>query len=169
MQSAINALAVFSFVGVVVLFFGVATLLKIVRDLQSDLLNRPAAAGGVMPSSLSDIAEDGRAVLVLAVSGSCPECRDRATELVALAERSSLRMVLVSADRNCADWGSPAVRVMVDARLLGQLAVAAVPTAIRYDAGGAELARRIVGSSDELAAVAEAGVENLVPSGSHAA
>ncbi len=42
MQSAINALAVFSFVGVVVLFFGVATLLQIVRELQS---NRPAAAG----------------------------------------------------------------------------------------------------------------------------
>ncbi|MFD0521969.1 TlpA family protein disulfide reductase [Paractinoplanes durhamensis] len=152
-----NSLTVFSLLGVVLLMFVVAALLRDVRALQHAMAN-------VLPprrrqvSAFASPAAAPRDALVLVVSTHCPACQARASALVQLASGAAERVVLLSADAGAAAWvdGSP-VEAIIDPILLGELGVDATPQLLRYGPDGTERLRRAVGSDEDLRRLFEAG------------
>lgn len=153
MQNVVNSLAVFAFLGMVIALFAVSALLRIVRELQQAVLAAPAAAPG--PDAVRRVARfasaDGRPTFVLVVSEQCPSCRDRAVHLAG-TPRVDGHLVLLSAGAACAAWVEPAphVEAVIDADLLGSVAVGATPSLVKYTPDGVEEWRRAVGSDPDL-------------------
>jgi len=158
MQSLINGLAVFSFVGVVILLFGLAALLSMVRGLQQAVIATAPAAG---PSRLvPELALPGLHTVALVVSASCLACRERAAHLGTLVDgaRRGIRLALVSSDPTCASWVTAGVEAVIDPSIVGRIAPTATPLLICIDEVGEEKFRRLIGSDDDLTAgVFEAG------------
>ncbi|WP_336216343.1 hypothetical protein [Nonomuraea sp. LPB2021202275-12-8] len=154
MRAFLDSLAVLSFLGTVLLLFAFASLLNMVRELQGKLLTAQAAAPAA--PAVRTVArfgsDDGLPTFVLVVSEHCPNCRERAQHLSAVAEAGLPwhAVLLASADR-CAEWAADShVLPVIDAALVGTLAVGATPSLIRYSADGTEEWRRVVGSDDDL-------------------
>ncbi|NAS26762.1 hypothetical protein GT755_34455 [Herbidospora sp. NEAU-GS84] len=153
-QNVVNSLAVFAFLGMVIALFAISALLRIVRELQQAVLAVPAAPGPDAVRRVPRFASaDGRPTFVLVVSEQCPSCRDRAAHLAGMPPgRVDGRLVLLSAGEACAAWAGPAphVEAVVDADLLGSVAVGATPSLVKYAPDGAEEWRRVVGSDPDL-------------------
>jgi hypothetical protein len=154
MRAFLDSLAVLSFVGTVLLLFAFASLLNMVRVLQSKLLYAQAAAPAApaVRSVARFASEDGLPTFVLVVSEHCPNCRERAHHLATVAGPglSGHAVLLSSADR-CAEWVVDShVLPVIDAALVGVIAVGATPTLVKYSADGTEEWRRVVGSDDDL-------------------
>ena len=150
MQSLINGLAVLAFVGVVVLLFGLAAMLSIVRSLQKAVVTGTAPARRAEP--LVELASGSVGTVALVVSATCPACRERAAHFSTLeSEASAVRLVLVSTDPSCAAWAGGSVDAVVDSALVGKIAPTATPMVVYVDATGTERFRRLIGSDEELA------------------
>ncbi|GAA2207155.1 hypothetical protein GCM10009850_026130 [Nonomuraea monospora] len=154
MRAFLDSLAVLSFLGTVLLLFAFATLLNMVRELQGKLLQAQAAAPAVpaVRSVARFGSDDGLPTFVLVVSENCPLCVERARHLAAVAGPDLAgHAVLLAAAGRCAEWvaGSEVLPV-IDAALLGQVAVGATPTLVKYSADGTEEWRRVAGSDDDL-------------------
>ncbi|MEU4511404.1 hypothetical protein AB0G05_18085 [Nonomuraea wenchangensis] len=154
MSAFFDSLAVLSFLGTVLLLFAFAALLNMVRELRAKLLQAQAAAPAApaVRSVARFGSEDGRPTFVLVVSEHCPLCVERARHLAAVAGPDLAgHAVLLASAGHCADWvaGSEVLPV-IDAALLGQLAVGATPTLVKYSADGTEEWRRVVGSDEDL-------------------
>jgi hypothetical protein len=151
MQSLANALAVISFIGVVILLFGYSALLRIIRDLQSAVLH--TQTGGTA-DAIAEFSSSSVGTLVLAVSAGCESCAGR---IAYLADRVSdvpfativLSPASVDGQFPTRDGGG-SLQAIVDAGLVGKVSPTATPTAIFYDAEGLEQVRRIISSDDEL-------------------
>ncbi|WP_062357541.1 hypothetical protein [Herbidospora yilanensis] len=154
MQNVINSLAVFGFLGMVIALFAISALLRIVRELQQAVLAVPAAPGPDTVRRVTRFASaDGRPTFVLVVSEQCPSCRARAVHLAGMPPgRVKGRLVLLSAGEAGAAWAGPAphVEAVVDAELLGSVAVGATPSLVKYAPDGTEEWRRAVGSDPDL-------------------
>nr|WP_062343099.1 hypothetical protein [Herbidospora sakaeratensis] len=153
-QNVVNSLAVFAFLGMVIALFAISALLRIVRELQQAVLAAPATPG---PDSVRKVARfassDGRPTFVLVVSEQCPSCRARAVHLAGMPPgRVGGHTVLLAAAEACAAWveAAPHVEAVVDADLLGSVAVGATPSLVKYAPDGAEEWRRVVGSDPDL-------------------
>ncbi|MEU7894080.1 hypothetical protein AB0B45_14585 [Nonomuraea sp. NPDC049152] len=159
MQNVVNSLAVLSFLGTVLLLFAFAALLRMVRDLQQAAAKGPAPAG-TTPATRSVprfASGDERPTFVLVVTETCPMCRERASRLMEVSGAAAGHLVLLSAAERCAEWvEGEAVTAIVDATLLGTIAVGATPTLIKYSPSGEEQWRRVVGSNADLDAFLEA-------------
>lgn len=153
MQSAINALAVLSFLGTALLFFAFSALLKAVRELQAALV-RTQSGAPVPKAARSNTrfrSDDGRPTFVLVVSELCGNCRDRTAHLSATAGSATAGHVVVLCASGCSDWiADSSVTSIVDAELLGALGVGAMPSLIRYTPDGTEEWRRVIGSDEDL-------------------
>ena len=153
MQSAINSLAVLSFLGTALLFFAFSALLKTVRELQAALVRAQsgAPAPNITRSNSRFRSDDGLPTFVLVVSEHCDKCRDRTRHLNAGAGATVAGHLVVLCASGCSDWISdPTVTPIVDAELLGALGVGAMPSLIRYTPDGTEQWRRVVGSDEDL-------------------
>jgi hypothetical protein len=153
MQSAINSLAVLSFLGTALLFFAFSALLKTVRELQAALVRAQSGAPAPMVarSNARFRSDDGLPTFVLVVSELCNHCRDRTTHLNAGAGAAASGHVVVLCASGCSDWVSESsVTPIVDADLLGSLGVGALPSLIRYTPDGTEEWRRVIGSDEDL-------------------
>ncbi|MBB6348120.1 hypothetical protein ACWGH8_19875 [Nonomuraea muscovyensis] len=154
MRALLDSLAVLSFLGTVLLLFAFSTLLGMVRQLQGKLLQAQAAAPAAPAArSVARFAsDDGLPTFVLVVSEHCPNCRERAHRLAAVAGPGlSGHAVLLGSAAHCAEWVTDSqVLPVIDAALLGQLAVGATPSLVKYSANGTEEWRRVVGSDDDL-------------------
>ncbi|WP_157549241.1 hypothetical protein [Nonomuraea candida] len=154
MRAFLDSVAVLSFLGTVLLLFAFAALLNMIRELQGKLLQAQAAtpAAPAVRSVARFGSDDGLPTFVLVVSERCPNCQERSRRLAAVAgpDMAGHAVLLASADR-CAEWvaGSEVVPV-IDAALLGTVAVGATPTLVKYSADGTEEWRRVVGSDDDL-------------------
>ncbi|MFI7443359.1 hypothetical protein [Nonomuraea indica] len=154
MRAFLDSLAVLSFLGTVLLLFAFSTLLGMVRQLQSKLVQAQAAvpAAPAVRSVARFASDDGLPTFVLVVSEHCPNCRERSRRLADTAgpDRPWHAVVLGSADR-CAEWvaGSQVVPV-IDAALVGTVAVGATPSLVKYSPDGTEEWRRVVGSDEDL-------------------
>ncbi|WP_030455381.1 hypothetical protein [Herbidospora cretacea] len=153
-QNVVNSLAVFAFLGMVIALFAISALLRIVRELQQAVLAATAAPGPDAVRRVTRFASaDGRPTFVLVVSEQCPSCRDRAAHLAGLPPgRVDGHLVLLSAGEAGAAWvgSAPHVEAVVDAGLLGSVAVGATPSLVKYAPDGAEEWRRMVGSDPDL-------------------
>jgi len=167
MQSLVNGLAVLAFVGVVILLFGLAALLAMVRGLQRSVVTQ--ASGGAAARTFPELAAGGEGTFALVVSSSCSACRQRAGYLATLAGRrpDGPRLVLLTADEACVEWGGSQLPVVVDSALLGRVAPTATPVVVHVDGTGTERFRRLVGSDEELdAALTEAGRTHVMTAAS---
>ncbi|GGP05396.1 hypothetical protein LDL08_06320 [Nonomuraea glycinis] len=154
MRAFLDSLTVLSFLGTVLLLFAFAAMLNMVRELQGKLLQAQAAAPAAPAVRSVDRfgSADGLPTFVLVVSEHCPNCRERAHHLAAVAgpDLSGHAVLLASADR-CAEWvAAGEVLPVIDAALVGTVAVGATPTLVKYAADGTEEWRRVVGSDDDL-------------------
>ncbi|WP_049556349.1 hypothetical protein [Nonomuraea sp. SBT364] len=154
MRAFLDSLAVLSFLGTVLLLFAFAALLNMIRELQAKLLQAQAAAPAApaVRSVARFGSEDGLPTFVLVVSERCPNCQERSRRLAAVAGPglAGHAVLLASADR-CAEWVADSqVEPVIDAALLGTVAVGATPTLVKYSADGTEEWRRVVGSDDDL-------------------
>lgn len=153
MRAFLDSLAVLSFLGTVLLLFAFAAMLNMVRELQSKLLSAQAASAAPAVRSVDRFASgDGLPTFVLVVSEHCPNCRERAHRLAAVAgpDLSGHVVLLGPADR-CAEWVADSqVLPIIDANLVGTVAVGATPTLVKYFPDGTEEWRRVVGSDDDL-------------------
>lgn len=154
MRAFLDSLTVLSFLGTVLLLFAFAALLAMVRELQGKLLRAQAAvpAAPVVRTVDRFASDDGAPTFVLVVSEHCPNCRDRAHRLAAVAGPglSGHAVLLASAER-CAAWVADSqVLPVIDSALVGTVAVGATPTLVKYAADGTEQWRRVVGSDDDL-------------------
>ncbi len=157
MQTVANSLTIFSLLGVVLLMFVVAALLRDVRDLQRAMAN-VAPPRRRQISAFASHAARPQGTFVLVVSRHCPACQARAFALAQLAAGAAERVVLLSADSEVAAWvDGSAVEVIIDSVLLGELGVDVTPLVLRYDADGNERFRRPVGSDEDLHRLLEAG------------
>ncbi|WBB70078.1 hypothetical protein [Micromonospora sp. WMMD812] len=158
MQNLFNSVAVLALLGVVLLLFASAAMLKMIRDLQAGLVEAQAAGGPAQfraPAvrTVADFAApDAKPTYVMVVHSACPACRDRASELVGLAASyTGGHLAVLTADAACRDWfPGEHVRVVVDAVLLGRIAVGVTPSIVKYAPDGAEQWRRVVGSTEDL-------------------
>ncbi|WP_062428507.1 hypothetical protein [Herbidospora daliensis] len=155
MQNVVNSLAVFAFLGMVIALFAISALLRIVRELQQAVISALAAVSG--PETVRRVARfassDGRPTFVLVVSEQCPSCRARAVHLAGMPSgQVGGHLVLLAAAEACAAWveAAPHVEAVVDADLLGSVAVGATPSLVKYAPDGAEEWRRVVGSDPDL-------------------
>ncbi|MDX6235537.1 MAG: hypothetical protein QOG10_352 [Kribbellaceae bacterium] len=156
MQSAINSLAVLSFLGTALLFFAFSALLKTVRELQAGLVRTQsgAPAPNVTRSNSRFRSDDGLPTFVLVVSERCNNCRDRTRRLVEVAGVAVAGHVVVLCASGCTDWVPDSeVTPIADADLLGVLGVGAMPSLVRYAPDGTEEWRRVVGSDEDLDAL----------------
>ena len=154
MRAFLDSLTVLSFLGTVLLLFAFAAMLNMVRELQGKLLQAQAAAPAAPAVRSVDRfgSHDGLPTFVLVVSEHCPNCRDRAHHLAAVAgpDLSGHAVLLASADR-CAEWvAAGEVLPVIDAALVGTVAVGGVLDQRRGRADGTEEWRRVVGSDDDL-------------------
>lgn len=154
MRAFLDSLAVLSFLGTVLLLFAFAALLNMIRELQAKLLQAQAAAPAApaVRSVARFGSDDGLPTFVLVVSERCPNCQERSRRLAAVAgpDLAGHAVLLASADR-CAEWVADSqVEPVIDAALLGTVAVGATPTLVKYSADGTEEWRRVVGSDDDL-------------------
>lgn len=154
MQNVINSLAILAFLGVIVALFALSALLKMVRELQRAALGASAQVP-VEPGvrSVSRFASlDGRPTFVLVVSDHCLSCRERAERLAVVAgDRVEGHLKLLSAASACAAWvAGTKIDCIVDADLLGTVAVGVTPSLVKYAPDGTEAWRRVVGSDDDL-------------------
>ncbi|MFE3453038.1 hypothetical protein ACFXJ8_29360 [Nonomuraea sp. NPDC059194] len=153
MQNIVNSLAVLAFLASVLSLFALSAMLKMIRDLQNAALRAPAAVRHDTPRVVERFASaDGRPTYVLVVSSGCGSCEERALHLARVAHAvPDGRLVLLAASLDCAEWvaGAP-VEALIDAELLGRVAVGATPTLLRYTAAGVEEWRRLAGSDDDL-------------------
>ncbi|MFC6087067.1 hypothetical protein [Sphaerisporangium aureirubrum] len=153
MQNVVNSLAVFAFLGMVLALFAISALLKTVRELQRAVLATPVpGATGVRRMARFESPDDDP-TFVLVVSEQCQSCRERAAHLAAIP--SGLlqgHLTTLSASAACAAWvaGADHVRAVVDADLLGSVAVGATPSLVKYAPDGTEEWRRVVGSDADL-------------------
>ncbi|MFF5213471.1 hypothetical protein [Streptosporangium sp. NPDC000396] len=154
MQTIVNSLAVFSFLGVIIALFAISALLKLVRGLQQTVTGMTVAAPAVTAiRSIERFAAGGeQTTFVLVVEEHCMNCAARARRLAEIATAGvTSRLVLLSAQQKCAEWVSGTdVTAVIDSELLGRIAVGATPTLVKYSADGAEVWRRAVGSDDDL-------------------
>lgn len=150
MQTVANSLTIFSLLGVVLLMFVVAALLRDVRDLQRAMVDVVPRRRRQISAFAAD-AQRPRDTFVLVVSTHCPACQARSFTLAKLASGAEERVVLLSADAGAAAWveGS-AVEVIIDPVLLGELGADVTPLMLRYDTDGNERLRRPVGSDEDL-------------------
>jgi hypothetical protein len=156
MQTVANSLIVFSLLGVVLLMFVVAALLRDVRDLQRAMAN-VAPPRRKQVSAFASHAAQPQDTFVLVVSLHCPACQARSAALEQVASWAPGRVVLLSADAGVAAWvDGSAVEVIIDSVLLGELGADVTPLLLRYDADGNERFRRPVGSDEDLRRLLEA-------------
>ncbi|MFG2073805.1 hypothetical protein [Nonomuraea maritima] len=157
MRAFLDSLAVLSFLGTVLLLFAFAAMLNMVRELQAKLLRAQAAVPAAPTVRAVDRfgSDDGAPTFVLVVSEHCPNCRDRAHRLAAVAGPDlSWHAVLLASAERCAEWVADSqVLPVIDAALVGTVAVGATPTLVKYSADGTEEWRRVVGSDDDLDAL----------------
>lgn len=166
MQTAINSLAVLSFLGTALLFFAFSALLKTVRELQAAVVRTQsgAPAPNVTRSNARFRSDDGRPTFVLVVSELCSNCRDRTSHLTAGAGAAAPGHVAVLCASGCSDWVSDSlVAPIVDAELLGALGVGAMPSLLKYAPDGTEEWRRVVGSDEDLDALLGTGSKTTNP------
>lgn len=163
MQNVINSLAVLGLLGTVVSLFAVSALLRMVSQLRQELtiLANSASADSfsAAPRSVERFADaDGRDLFVLVVEEHCHNCEARSRHLAAIADRVPGRLALLTADQGCAAWVTgTGIAVVVDSALLGQVAVGATPTLLKYGADGTEVWRRVAGSDADLDSYLEVG------------
>ncbi|MDP4504814.1 hypothetical protein [Nonomuraea turcica] len=155
MQNIVNSLAVLSFLGMVIALFALSALLRMVRDLQQAAL----ATGAPAPSAVAAArtvprfaSPDERPTFVLVVTEHCQSCRERAARLAAVSDgRVGGHLKLLSAADACAEWTAGTdIESIVNADLLGAVAVGVTPSLVKYAPDGAEIWRRAVGSDDDL-------------------
>ncbi|MFI7604560.1 hypothetical protein ACIBTV_05490 [Micromonospora sp. NPDC049366] len=158
MQNLFNSIAVLALLGVVLLLFASAAMLKMIRDLQAGLVEAHTAGGPAqfrappVRAVPEFAAADARPTYVMVVHSTCPACRDRASELVGLADSYRAgHLAALTADASCRDWfPGDRVRVVVDSALLGRIAIGVTPSLVKYDPDGTEQWRRVVGSTKDL-------------------
>ncbi|HET6292298.1 MAG TPA: hypothetical protein VFG33_02955 [Kribbella sp.] len=166
MQSAINSLAVLSFLGTALLFFAFSALLKTVRELQGALVRTEsgAPAPNITRSNARFRSDDGQPTFVLVVSEHCDKCRDRTRHLDVVAGAGVAGHLVVLCASGCSDWvADSTVTPIVDAELLGALGVGAMPSLVRYAPDGTEEWRRVVGSDEDLDTLLEIGSKTSNP------
>jgi hypothetical protein len=154
MQNIMNTIAVLALLGTVISLFALSALLKMVRDLQNEVRGMASVAPvPTMQRSVPRFASaDGLPTFVLVVREECYLCADRARRL-ALVAGSAVQghLVLLAATPGCADWvASTDVTAIIDADLLGTVAVGGTPSLVKYAADGTEEWRRAVGSDEDL-------------------
>ncbi|MDI6103048.1 hypothetical protein QLQ12_30980 [Actinoplanes sp. NEAU-A12] len=163
MQNVINSLAVLGLLGTVISLFAVSALLRMVSQLRQELTvlanSTPADSFSAASRRVERFADaDGRALFVLVVEEHCHNCEARSRHLAEIAGQVPGRLALLTADPGCAEWvAGTGIAVMVDSKLLGQVAVGATPTLLKYGADGAEQWRRVAGSDADLDSYLEAG------------
>jgi hypothetical protein len=158
MENLFNSIAVLALLGVVLLLFASAAMLKMIRDLQAGLVEAQAAGGPAQfrPPAVTNVAEfaapDALPTYVMVVHSSCPACRDRASEFVDLAaDYTGGHLAALTSDAVCRDWfPGDQVRVVVDSALLGRIGIGVTPSMVKYGPDGAEQWRRVVGSAEDL-------------------
>jgi hypothetical protein len=153
MQTVVNSLAVFAFLGVVIALFAISALLKTVRELQQAVLATPAPTTAGIRRIARFASPDELPTFVLVVSEHCLSCRERATHLATIPPGLLQgHLTTLSASAACARWtdGADHVQAVVDAELLGSVAVGATPSLVRYAPDGTEEWRRVVGSDQDL-------------------
>ncbi|MFD1939568.1 MULTISPECIES: hypothetical protein [Nonomuraea] len=154
MQNIVNSLAVLAFLGTVLALFALSAMLRMIRDLQNATIKAAVATvDHTTPRVVERFGDaDGRPTYVLVVTAVCGNCEERALHLARVAHAvPDAHLVLLSATLSCAEWvaGTP-VEAVIDAELLGRIAVGATPTLLKYTAGGVEEWRRLAGSDDDL-------------------
>ncbi|GAA0411919.1 hypothetical protein Acor_15890 [Acrocarpospora corrugata] len=153
MQNVINSLAVFAFLGVVVALFAISALLRTVRELQQAALAVPVPGASAVRRVTRFASGDERPTFVLVVTDQCPSCEQRAARLAAIAPGLPAgHLSMLSAGPDPLRWieGAGHIQAVVDAELLGSVAVGATPSLVKYAPDGTEEWRRVVGSDQDL-------------------
>lgn len=148
--------------GLVLLAFGYAALLTLIKELQDRL-------DEVIPADrqrrVERLAGDRRS-FVLVIEPTCVSCEDRIADLVEYVrerhEAAPFSLVVLQAasgSRPLALPGDLDIDFVSDARLVGELGVGIVPLGLIFEADGAETGRSVLGdrsSFDRMIAWASA-------------
>lgn len=141
-------LALASFAGLVLLAFGYASLLTLVRNLQDGL---EASITQDARRPVERFAGDRRS-FVLVIEPTCLSCEDRISDLVEYVKGGSDRAPLSFAVLQAANGSRPQalphdvdVEFVSDATLVGRLGVGIVPLGLVFDTSGNEVGRSVLG------------------------
>lgn len=151
------AISIVSLLLSVLLLFGYASLLAIIRDLQGAVLDPERLTRRTLEFFVGD-----RLSLVLVTEDGCHGCLARTADLEELISASSglkddlafhlfhLGSRVPGGQASQALWS-----VTTDAELIGSLGVGVLPSVLVYDRGGEELVRTIVGDRVSLERILE--------------